>query len=1135
MSDIIHRLTAPQMSAVEPSEHIWLSAAAGTGKTQVLSARVLRLLLEKDIKPEEILCITFTKAGAAEMANRINKRLASWVRMKNTRLALELDSIGADNSPESLHRARQLFASLLDAPGGGLRVMTIHSFCQTLLTSFPGEASLKTGFRAIEEREQAILYRDALHIMCEENQDDADFIAALDALSLAHGEDGARKFLQRCACAPDAMALWIDGAGGEILAKRLVGCDIDEDISAYLVKMCDDDTIPLDAIKHCAALNAQWGTKTGLGRADAIGQWLSLSPEKRGIHIHDIHHCWSTKTNTLAQSGPRPKEEYFDLIQPLFDWSLNLIEQIKLYDLAQRLHMNFTLGKKYSYHYQQLKEQQALVDYDDLIRKSAALLKGADMADWIRYKLDQRIDHILIDEAQDTNQSQWEIIKAMSDDFYSGKAAHDDKLRTIFTVGDFKQAIFGFQGTSPQNYEQARHDFMRKLEDADLNLTNLILSQSFRSTKPVLDFVNVVIKDQGHEAFGLSEHIEDHFGDKENIGQISLLAPVVAHSGEDDNDDDEKWLSEEKRVLADKLAEQIALWLREKPILSTTKQALKPSDIMILLKKRGDLASLIVARLHAKKIPVAGLDRLFLSKPLAVQDLLSAIRFVLQPEDDLNLATLLTSPLIGLDHDALLQYGYRTQKTSLWQHIRRHDDLAAEIVGLKSLLDMADYGSPYQFLEQILSGPLQGRKKLYGRLGFEAEVAINELLNTALQYSREQGQSLQGFLDWLIRGDVEIKRENSSEYDEVRVMTVHGSKGLQAPVVILADICVDPDKSPDKSFEIDLDGDVKLPMPSLDSASRIGRVKEAWNAKELREREEHNRLLYVALTRSEEQLILAGSVGKGTKDGIPNERSWYHPIESAMMKLGSEWQNDPIWGKSMHYRGAEQAVQKNVSIEISANKDSKVSDIEWLFETAPEESRPPKPLAPSRIIEDDAPTIPITDNIQKLAERGNLIHNLFEFLAHKNGAQLRDYAQQWFDRQHIEASWTERDIIDPVVHIMLNPRYEHLFGSNSRSEVPIAAVVGEVVINGRIDHLVIGDDAIIAIDFKTGSKIPEGANNVPKAYLRQMAHYAAALKIIFPDKDIKTGLLYTNEPKLMMLDEADITAYRPENNISSPL
>lgn len=1146
----IYPLTEPQMQAVEPIEQIWLSAAAGTGKTQVLSARVLRLLLQKNVRPEDILCITFTKAGAAEMANRINKRLASWVRMKGTRLGLELASIGADNGPETQNRARQLFASLLDAPGGGVRVMTIHSFCQTLLSSFPGEAQLNHGFRAIEDREQAILLRDAFNLMCEENSNDAQFVAALEELSLQYGEDRALNYLQKWANNPNAAAYWNKAGEGEAVALYLVGCSIKGDANDYLMNACQDDNFDRAAVRACAALNMQWGTKRGIERAQIINDWLALDTNKRSQSFAALHGAWSKDNGQIVQAKSKghtpPYDDYEELAIRLFDWSNEVQSQIQLYDLAQRLNANFTVGKKFAQYYQHIKDTQALVDYDDLIRKSAELLTGANMADWIRYKLDQRIDHILIDEAQDTNQSQWDIIKAISDDFYSGEAAQDDKLRTIFTVGDFKQAIFGFQGTSPQNYSHAQHYFDEKLRNANLQLNNLILSQSFRSTKPILDFVNKMIENQGHEKFGLDQPIEDHFGGRKNIGEIILLEPVksIHPDDEDANSDanrdtnsDQDWLAEEKRVLADKLADYIAQMLNEKHILDTTNEPIRPKDIMILLRRRSDLASLLVARLHSKNVPVAGIDRLYLSKPLAVQDLLTTIRFVLQPDDDLNLATLLTSPLIGLDHDELLNHGYRQKNISLWQHIRRDKALEEQIYDLRTLLDMADYGSPYQFLEKILSGPLQGRKKLYARLGSEAEMAINELLNSALEYSRSQGQSLQGFLDWMVRGDVEIKRENSGDHDEVRVMTVHGSKGLQAPVVILADICSNPINNNDNSFEFNIGIDehsnkeVKLPIPSLDKQSRIGKIGEAYENHQKSELEEHNRLLYVALTRSEERLILAGSLGKREK--AAHELSWYHPLKTAMEGMESQEIHDDIWGVKYIYSGSEQSQQKKLNI-AALPMINKVDEetAAWLYSSAPQESRPPKPLAPSHIIEDDASYSPAAEHVKKYAMRGNLIHNLFEFLLSLKSDDPNGAAMRWFERQQNEALWSANDIIKPVIKIITDKQYAHLFGSNSRSEVPIAAVVGDIVVNGRIDQLVVADDEIIALDYKTGSKVPENIDEIPTAYMRQMAHYAAALEVIFPNKKVQTALLYTHAPKLFMLNDVDIAPFKPQNAAS---
>ncbi len=1137
---IIHDLTKPQMEAVQPSDNIWLSASAGTGKTQVLSARVLRLLLEKDVRPEDILCITFTKAGAAEMANRINKRLASWVRMKNSTLGRELASIGADNSEESRNRARQLFASLLDAPGGGLRVMTIHSFCQSLLSSFPGEAALNSGFRAIEDREQEMLLRDALNLMCENKNSDPDFIAAFENLSLKYGEDRVVGYLKKWARNPEAAHYWQDkqniGITKEV-ALALVGCKITGDPQHYLIEVCQDDAFDISAVRACAALNAEWGTeKTGLPRAEAINLWLSQSPEERAQNLDDLHSVWSTKSNTLTQSGPKPKEEYLALTQGLFDWTMELKEQMKLHALALQLCDSFNVGSEFQLHYQQLKEQKALLDFDDLIRKSASLLKTADMADWIRYKLDQNIDHILIDEAQDTNQAQWDIIRAITDDFYSGESIDAQKPRTVFTVGDFKQAIFGFQGTSPENYAVAQKYFDDKLEAGGKTLNNLNLSESFRSTKPILDFVNIVIENLGHESFGLKESIANHIGKKDNFGSITLLPPVKAVSSDEydnDNDDEENWMSEEKRVLADNLAKTIAQLLHDKPFLNTTNKPLKASDIMILVRRRSDLASLIVARLHAKGISVSGIDRLNLSKPLAVQDLLSVIRFVLQPEDDLNLATLLTSPLLKLNHDELLLYGYRSKKISLWQHIKNVPQLDKQVKDLQTLLAKADYSSPYQFLEDILSGDFNGRKKLYARLGFEAEITINELLNTALEYSRDQGQSLQGFLDWTVRGDVEIKRENNGEFDEVRVMTVHGAKGLQAPLVILADICSDPSNSPDNSFNLKMLGNAdknepnfELPIPAINKENRLGKIGQAWDLKSQEELEEHNRLLYVALTRSEEHLILAGSLGKKSKE--PKETSWYDPISKAMERIGAKQVSDTIWNEKLVFEGLTMKPLNEKTADVVENTSIDEDDLEWLYEYAPEESRPPKPLAPSRVIEDDSISKPVSEEVQKYAQRGNLIHNLFEYLAHVKDEDLRHSAHKWFERQQNIANWRESDIIEPVLNIMQNDSYKKYFGTNSRSEVPISAVVGEMVINGRIDQLIFSDDEIIAIDYKTGFNVPETIGDIPTAYMRQMAHYAAALETIFPDKLIKTGLLYTNAPKMMMLSDADLEIYKPQ-------
>jgi ATP-dependent helicase/nuclease subunit A len=409
----------------------------------------------------------------------------------------------------------------------------------------------------------------------------------------------------------------------------------------------------------------------------------------------------------------------------------------------------------------------------------------------------------------------------------------------------------------------------------------------------VLDLVNMLIETAGPERLGISELIEDHFSELADIGSVELLHPVLPQSlseASDDRSDDEAWLTGEKRRLAHRLAQTVADLVQERPYLASKKRRLVASDIMILLRRRGDLASLLVAQLHARGVPVAGVDRLKLREPLAVQDLLSTIRFVLQPSDDLSLACILVSPLIGWTQDDLLAHGYREPKVGLWHHLRNQPDIADDILALRDILAMADFTTAYQFLETILSGPLAGRKKLVARLGTEALVPIEELLNAALQFEQNQGGTLQAFLAWFERGETEIKRENLAGNNEVRVMTVHGAKGLQAPVVILADITSDPEKKPDRSVDIHLD-DYRLPLLPVRKAERVGRLDEAVEQQEERERAEHFRLLYVAMTRAEERLILAGSLGVRSKGEAPAQ-SWYPALQQAMEALDCDWVDD---------------------------------------------------------------------------------------------------------------------------------------------------------------------------------------------------------------------------------------------------
>ena len=1131
-------LVPSQLAAVEPRDDIWLSASAGTGKTQVLTARVIRLLLTAGVRPENLLCITFTKAGAAEMSERINRQLAAWVQKKDSEIASDLQAIGADYGPEAKIKARQLFASVLDAPGGGLQIMTIHSFCQSILGSFPEEAGLVPGFKAIEGREQAQLFREALSGMILSAQD-GPVVPALQTMSLEMGEDAAMAFLRKCAAVPDVMASIPDGAGALIWARRLAEVGFDGPIDAYFEEELSDHRIDRASIETVAAMNREWGGARGNGRAEKIETWLAMDPAARAAAFDILHGCWwsaSKNEPMVASKGFTPPDDrYADIALDLALWTKGLIDKQLRAQYAERLANAVLVGKAFATEYAQSKSAHGVVDFDDMIRKTAGLLNANRMSEWIRYKLDRRTDHILVDESQDTNKAQWDIIRALSDDFYSEDRREENQserstaARTIFSVGDFKQAIYGFQGTAPERYREAGDEFEARIGDAGVELKRLDLSQSFRSTPPILRFVNALIASSGHEAFGIDRAIAEHASKKADIGLVELLEPVTADVADEggDGDDEESWVTSEKRLLAQKLADHAKALIDEAPWLTTQNQRLRPGDIMFLLRSRGELASLLVAQLHERGVPVAGIDRLRLLQPLVVQDLLATVRFVLQPDDDLSLACLLVSPLFGWSQERLLERGYRPDKSvSLWQHLRGHGDIADELAPLEDMLGRADFVTVYDFLEHTLSGPVAGRRKFAARLGNESLVPMEEMLNAAIQFEQQQGGGLQNFLDWFDSGDIEIKREGESDTNEVRVMTVHGAKGLQAPVVILADTTADPTKKPDRSAELLIDEGRRAPLLPIRKAEESARLADIVEMQKKRESAEHMRLLYVAVTRAEERLIMTGSLGISRK-GVAPEQSWYAALERGMLALGAEWNEDATWGRAVRHLGME-GVAALAPMATGARPEAAGAPTvapPWLFADAPGEQKPPRPLVPSRLDDDDYGDAPASTAMRVAAERGKLIHALFERI--EDGTSL-DRAARWLFAQAGEGI-DANALLAEAKAITDNPEWADLFGPDARAEVPIAAVVGETVVSGRIDRLVVTPGHIRLLDFKTGRSVPADANSVAIPYLRQMAHYVAALEVIFPAASVEAALLFTHAPRLVELPPGLLAQYKPQS------
>lgn len=1143
----VYPLAKMQLAAVDPQNNVWLSASAGTGKTQVLSARVLRLLLMPAVHPSEILCLTFTKAGAAEMATRINAVLARWVRLEPTKLAKELSDLGADIDPATQKRARTLFARVLDCPGGGLRIDTIHAFSQWLLANFPEEADIPPGAKPMEDRTRELLSREVLSEMLVEADRMADqrLFDAVRYFTIKKDPGSLQSWLMRCANAEELWkgpAAWMPPMNTRMHSLLGLPADADED---WAYGGLSSDIFPDDRLLAMIPPLEEWGTKKAKDCLGFVREWLKLDIEGRKEAYGRFKGTLLKADGTPSLQFKKPRETHADFAENQ-EWISQAILQVEerqgLLALAEFLTAAFEIGRAFALRWEAAKRREGLLDFDDLISRAARLLSGSVASDWIRYKLDRQFDHILIDEAQDTNTAQWDIVFSLIDDFFSGEGASGDQLRTIFTVGDFKQAIFGFQGTSPANFANAKAKVRRAIMNVRSNIENssgergvpnwrgLHLDYSYRTSKPLLEFVNAAIASIGFDALGLDRPVPDHIG-ADRPGLVTLWKPVTTFSGNEKGGDEQDWLPAHEAVMAEKIAEQVRRWTtgEEPMVLAKSKphRQATAGDIMVLVRKRGALAAQIVAKLHAKGVAVAGVDRLRLGAPLAVKDLMAALRFAAQPLDNLSLANLLVSPLMGWTQDDLLAHVPRAHNLPLWQHLRgsRSTFVEASVERLKQLLARADYQTPQSLLAWILTGPWEGRRKLTRRLGSEANDPIDELINAAFAFESAHSASLAGFIQWFDASKEDLKRDADRAGSQLSVLTVHGSKGLQAPIVILADAVGAPGRVGDLALEeapADPTNGLTIPLPSLSRDQRLGPVLAAQEKAEAASMEEHWRLLYVAMTRAEEALFIGGSLGPRDMKNGPHENSWYARLEAVFE--GDELSDD-IWGARREWGDR---VEPIVGSGDSFGRNSTPELPDWTTTPIGPEPSPPRPLAPSAAGEEQGADPPLPpDALAMAASRGVLMHRLLERLPDLPRNEREDAARAWLDRQAGDLDDAARvEMLGSVLKVLDTPEFAQIFSPEALAEVPLAATVGNTVVAGTADRLMITPEAVTVVDFKTTRRPPDGVDNIPDAAKRQMAAYCAALGTIYPGRKVRAAVLYTHAPALFEIPQSELAALK---------
>ena len=1198
-----------QDQASDPYCSAWVGASAGTGKTHILTRRVLRLLLS-GARPNRLLCLTYTRAAAAEMKNRIMDELARWAVMPVIELDEVLRKLSAEEKEKDSSKlriaARRLFARVLDSPGG-LQIDTIHAFCGSILRRFPIEAKVPPHFQTADEYRVREIKRAARDSVLRRAETDPLLQEALEILTKELEETGFDKLLE--ALTHQSGRLKQLFAQNDRDMESVPERDI-EKVTSLLAERLNLEPEMVQAGTNAAdiVLRAACGEHSFAGAnlrrvagegllafggindqkyGAEICTWLACSVEERIASFDKYYRIYFTDKGTPRKNFPSQKtlKNMPDADSILNAEMLRLMlsfERLKSVQSLIRTASLLRIGHAWLMEYKKTKRMYGLLDYDDLILATKQLLRQG--VAWVQFKLDGGIEHLLVDEAQDTNPDQWQIIAALASEFFND-AQRGARERTLFVVGDVKQSIYSFQGADPKAFIDLRAEFRRQITALDKQaFVEVSMETSFRSTDTVLAAVDAIFAADKIAAQGvkLDAHPVRHRADREGHAGIVELWPIFASENEKAT---EKPI--DRLVIA--IARQIQHWIASKALLESRGRPIRPSDILILVRNRKSLVELLIKHLSALQIPIAGADRMVLNEQLVVQDMLVLARFLLLPDDDLSLATVLKGPFIGWNDEQLMRLalptdgGSRDLNISLWQNLRMQaihkPEIELVLNFLTRMLRQVDHVSPFQLFADLLARPVPsgstGQAALLGRLGLQARDPLDEFLTQALNFQQTYTPSLQAFLYWFETAQSEIKRDQEqARIDQVRVMTVHGAKGLQAPIVFLIEnLGQNPMRDSIFWLPIDDSGLNVLPLwsPRQDTDEAVAAA--ARTAAKVAADAEEARLLYVALTRAEDRLYICGWHNKTRSQ----RENWYDMVKAGLDGLSypidlAAW---PAWLSAEEgcylrlTRPQKRPVQSEVSPSVpdliikqeamqdqenqinsgpvnSGPIDFNGTDFDWIDSPVREQPLLVRPLAVSALDTDTSPVhspLPILTNdetsriskadIPHRFRRGILIHRLLQFLPELPPQSWESKAEAWLaSPAHRLKTEQQNEILHETLKVMQHTDFAPLFGTGSRAEVPVTGLVlhdtetgpTPLAISGRIDRLLITSQTVFIVDYKTMRPPPEKVEAVSFAYRRQLAAYRALLHSIYPNRSIFCALLWTDGPRMMRIPDTLLAA-----------
>jgi ATP-dependent helicase/nuclease subunit A len=1071
--------------------------------------------------PQHILCLTYTKAAASEMQNRLFARLGSWAMLDNDSLKADLATLGFKGAvgETELREARRLFARAIEAPGG-LKIQTIHSFCASLLRRFPLEAGVSPQFVEMDDR-AANLLRDEIidEMILGGDQPAIDRIAALFSdqdFSKLTAE--VAKNASSLPTTPNAAAVW-----------QTMGLPEGFDAAQLEAQtfLPDDAALIADLLPILAA--------SGTNDQKAHAKLCGLS--KTALSLSDL-----AVLESVLLSGSTAKEPFTAKVGKFptkparisFGDSADKLDNLmmRVEDAREQKNCLYAAQKTLALHcfaaaflprYEQKKLWRGWLDFDDLILKARDLLTDPQVAQWVLYRLDGGIDHILVDEAQDTSPAQWSVIENLAQEFTSGAGARADETRTIFVVGDKKQSIYSFQGADPAEFDRMRAHFQERLSQIGVGLQSLQLEHSFRSSSSVLSVVDQSFSArEGHGVGGDMLHIA--FKDA-MPGRVDHW-PIVETIGDDD---ERHWADPVDRPsqnhhtvqLARMIAGEIRRMIDENVTIpeeightgTYQQRKVTEGDFLILVQGRSGMFPEIIRACKAENLSIAGADRFRIGASLAVKDITALLSFLATPEDSLSLACVLRSPLFGWSEQALYDLAQNRPEPYLWRALQTRKEEFSEVVDtLTDLRDAADFLRPYELIERCLTDH-KGRINLIARLGAEAEDGIDALLTQALNFEKLEIPSLTGFLTWLQSEEVEIKRQMDGASDQIRVMTVHGAKGLEAPIVILPDTALKSNTV--KSELIPLaDGTIAW---TTKTAEQPRDMSAAIDAKKELQAQEKMRLLYVAMTRAEKWLITCGAGGL-SKDGT----SWHQLIEAGMKQAGAVSHSFPS-GLGLRFQPTDWTDLP--ILEAPEKSHETVRPLpSWAQNIAPPPIKDAKPRSPSDLggAKALAGAAGLSEEEAKL--RGTQLHLLLEHLPSHPVSEWDAHADRLIGSEN-------PSILSEAKACLTKPDFAFLFSQDALREVEICAVLPELSddpseqrIEGIIDCLIVEADQVHIVDFKSNAVVPSSAMEVPEGVLRQMGAYCAAVAQIYPNHILRPAILWTRTAELMTLTHVDVNA-----------